>query len=58
VPQRIPVPVDRLSVGDEAVLIGDQNNESIPADELARWVEVSTYKILIGLNPLVQRISV
>lgn len=47
-----------VSVGDEAVLIGDQKNESIPADELARWAEVSTYKILIGLNPLVQRISV
>jgi alanine racemase len=47
-----------VSVGDEAVLIGDQKKENISADELARWAEISTYKILIGLNPLLQRISV
>jgi alanine racemase len=47
-----------VSVGDEAVLIGNQKEESIHADELARWAEVSTYKILIGLNPLLPRISV
>jgi len=48
----------RVSVGDEAVLIGSQNKESIQADELARCAGVSTYKILIGLNPLLERISV
>ncbi len=47
-----------LSVGDEAVLIGNQKNESIHADGLARWAEVSTYKILIGLNPLLPKILV
>jgi alanine racemase len=47
-----------VSVGDEAVLIGSQKAERIPADELARWAGVSTYKILIGLNPLLERISV
>jgi len=47
-----------VSVGDEAVLIGDQKKENISADELARWAEISTYKILIGLNPLLPRISV
>jgi alanine racemase len=46
-----------VSVGDEAVLIGKQGKESISSDELARWAEVSTYKILIGLNPLLPRIS-
>lgn len=46
-----------VSVGDEAVLIGNQGKESISADELARWAEVSTYKILIGLNPLLHRIT-
>ncbi len=47
-----------VSVGDEAVLIGNQGKESISADELAQWAEVSSYKILIGLNPLLPRISV
>lgn len=47
-----------VSVGDEAILIGDQKRERITADELSRWAEVSTYKILIGLNPLIQRTSV
>ena len=47
-----------VSMGDEAVLIGDQKNENISADKLARWAEVSTYKILIGLNPLLPRINV
>jgi alanine racemase len=47
-----------VSVGDEAVLIGDQRKGRITADELAGWAEVSTYKILIGLNPLLPRISV
>jgi len=47
-----------VSVGDEAVLIGDQKKENISADELAQWAEVSTYKILIGMNPLLPRISI
>jgi len=47
-----------VSLGDEAVLIGHQIKERITADELAKWAGVSTYKILIGLNPLLQRISV
>ncbi len=51
-------PDSSVSLGDEAVLIGVQKRERISADELARWAEVSTYKILIGLNPLLQRIPV
>jgi alanine racemase len=47
-----------VSVGDEAVLIGPQDQGNIAADEVARWAKVSTYKILIGLNALLQRISV
>jgi alanine racemase len=47
----------RVSVGHEAVLIGEQKKERISADEVARWAEISTYKILIGLNPLLPRIS-
>ncbi len=38
--------------GDEVVLIGYQGKEHILADEIADWAGVSTYKILIRLNPL------
>jgi alanine racemase len=41
---------------DEVVLIGNQGNGIISADEIADWAAVSTYKILIGLNPLLPRI--
>ncbi len=47
-----------VSMGDEAVLIGQQGGESISAHDVAHWAGVSTYKILIGLNPLLPRISV
>ncbi|MDH5744782.1 MAG: alanine racemase, partial [Candidatus Aminicenantes bacterium] len=45
----------QVSVGDEAVLLGSQENEKIFAEELARWADVSTYKILINLNPLLPK---
>ncbi len=47
----------QVSVGDEAVLIGSQENEKIFAEEVALWADVSTYKILISLNPLLPRIQ-
>jgi len=52
----VRLPLDsRVAVGDEAVLLGIQGKEKLSADELARWVEVSTYKVLLGLNPLLPR---
>jgi hypothetical protein len=54
-----PLKLDsNVSIGDEAVLIGRQKNENISAHDLARWAEVSTCKILIGLSPLLPKISV
>lgn len=47
----------QVSLGDEAVLIGSQEKEKIFAEELALWSDVSTYKILISLNPLLPRIQ-
>lgn len=41
--------------GDEVVLIGTQGEEKIWADEVAHWASVSTYKILLSLNPLLPR---
>jgi alanine racemase len=43
--------------GDPAVLIGSQGESSVTADDLADWAGTSNYKILIGLNPLLPRIS-
>lgn len=44
-----------VSPGDEVVLLGSQGKEKITVDEVASWAEVSAYKILIGLNPLLPR---
>ncbi len=41
-----------VSVGDEAVLIGTQEEVTISAYDVAQWAEVSVYKILLSLNPL------
>lgn len=43
------------SIGDEVVLLGSQGKEEITADRLAGWAGVSTYKILLRLNPLLPR---
>jgi len=51
-------PDSQVALGDTAVLIGSQGNEKLSADELACWAEVSTYKILLGLNPLLPKICV
>ncbi|MDH5468882.1 MAG: alanine racemase [Candidatus Aminicenantes bacterium] len=45
-----------VSPGDEVVLLGSQGKEKITADELASWAGVSSYKILIALNPQLPRI--
>jgi alanine racemase len=41
--------------GDEVVLLGIQGNEKITADDIAGWAQVSNYKILIDLSPLLPR---
>jgi alanine racemase len=46
-----------ISIGEEVVLIGTQGREKIPADEVAGWAGVSTYKILLQLNPLLPRLA-
>ncbi|MFQ6070454.1 MAG: alanine racemase [Candidatus Aminicenantales bacterium] len=44
-----------VAVGDEAVLLGVQGKERISAFDIAGWAGASTYKVLIGLNPLLPR---
>ncbi len=48
---------EQVSAGDEVVLIGTQGNQKVTADEVARWAGVSTYKVLLGLNPLLPRMT-
>jgi len=43
---------------DEVVAMGSQGKERITADDVASWAEVSNYKILISLNPLLPRFAV
>ncbi len=47
----------QVSAGDEVVLIGTQDNQKVTADEVAHWAGISTYKILLGLNPLLPRMT-
>ncbi len=47
-----------VSVGDEAVLLGTQGEKSISAFAVARLAEISVYKLLISLNPLLSRTGI
>lgn len=49
---------EKVLPGDEVVLIGTQGKEKITAAEVAHWAGVSTYKILIGLSPLLPKRTV
>jgi alanine racemase len=52
----VRLPADTpVALGDEVVLIGSQGKQSITADDLAEWTGISTYKILLRLNPLMPR---
>lgn len=44
-----------VGVGDEVILIGSQGPHTIFANQLADWESISTYKILLRLNPLLPR---
>jgi alanine racemase len=48
-----PNPV--IAVGDEAVVIGDQETESISPDEVARLCDTIAYEILCGINSRLDR---
>ena len=44
-----------VSQGDEAVLIGRQGEGRITAYEVSQWAEISVYKLLLRLNPLLPK---
>lgn len=49
-------PDSNVSLEDEVVLLGTQGKEEITADDIAEWAGVSSYKVMIWLNPLMPRI--
>jgi len=49
-------PDSKVSMDDEVVLLGTQGKEEINADDIAEWTGVSSYKVMIWLNPLMPRI--
>ena len=44
-----------ISIGEEVVLLGTQGQHKISANLLGDWEGISTYKILLSLNPLLPR---
>jgi alanine racemase len=47
---------ETLEVGDEVVLIGEQEGQSITVEEMSGWVETIPYEILTNLNDRIPRI--
>jgi alanine racemase len=47
--------VEGCSVGDEAVLIGEQQGERLTAEDLARACNTIVYEVLTGISPRVPR---
>ena len=43
-------------IGDEVVLLGEQGNERITADDLARWSSTISYEILLSISDRVPRL--
>ncbi len=48
--------IPQASVGDEAVLIGTQQNETITAEEVAAWADTISYEVLLGITARVPRL--
>jgi len=44
-----------FKIGDEVVLIGNQNGKKISLTEIAEWAGSSEYKVAIGMNPFMKR---
>ncbi len=48
--------IPNVQLHDEAILIGRQGEESIPAEEVARWAETINYEVTTSLMPRLPRI--
>ena len=47
--------VPDVGIGDPVVLLGQQGNQAITADEIARWTDTIPYEVLSILNPRIAR---
>jgi alanine racemase len=50
--------IPNVQIGDEVILIGEQDGKRVTALEQARWAQTIPYEILCGLSPRVPRIYV
>jgi len=48
--------IEKIKQGDEVVLLGKQERESISADEMAGWAETISYEIFTSISARVPRI--
>jgi alanine racemase len=48
--------ISGAQVGDEVMLIGQQGQEAIWANELAEWMDTIPYEVLCGIGPRVPRL--
>lgn len=44
------------AVGDEVVILGRQDGQSIDAEEIARWADTISYEVLLSIAPRVPRL--
>ncbi|HAW49955.1 TPA: alanine racemase [bacterium] len=47
-----------ISIGDEVVIFGTQDNETISVDEIAKFCETINYEIITGINPKIPRVYI
>lgn len=50
--------ISEASIGDEVILIGTQEDQTITADELARKIGTISYEVLCGINANIRRIHI
>jgi alanine racemase len=48
--------IDGVSVGDEVVLLGEQGDDVITADEVAGWWGTINYEVVTSILPRVPRV--
>ena len=48
--------IDGVSEGDEAVLIGKDGDETVTAEDIARWAGTISYEILLSSGPRVEKV--
>ncbi len=50
--------IPHVAIGDEVVLIGEQGNEKISADDVAQWADTISYEVLCAISERVKRVYI